>query len=98
VLDAESVWEMFSYYVPRYWLISKPRIDAMRSEMGDDASWYSNFEYLQRKLSLYSGKKSRNGESISETQLAQFARDETDLESTPLPSSATVTCALTGFS
>jgi hypothetical protein len=50
VFDREILWEKYSYYVERYWILFKDHVDEFRTKSCDN-TWYDQFEYLNKEMS-----------------------------------------------
>ena len=70
IFDADLLWELHSYYVEHYWPLLQPRIARLHTETKDE-TWYSNFDYLARRLSRISKRKGVRSDKTPE-QIQKF--------------------------
>jgi hypothetical protein len=75
VLDVSVVWEFYSYYVEHYWVILQPRIREFRTD-SQDKSWYSEFEFLAKRLAQHSKKRRASVVEKTEEHIKKFILGE----------------------
>jgi hypothetical protein len=80
-IDDETLYDAFSHYAVRYWLVSQDIVKRFRKEEGDDA-YYAGFEDLSDWMLSYEAEyRAKKVAEItpSASQIESFLRDEAAL-------------------
>jgi hypothetical protein len=75
VFDLPTVWELYSYNIEHYCPLTEPLIKEFRSSTNDQ-TYFSNFEYLYKRIIEHSKKQGAKGEIKSGVDLKKFTQGE----------------------
>lgn len=73
MIDPELIWETYSYYIERYWLILKTNIETIQSK---DQTYFDGFVRLKDLMDSISKLKGINKVNISVAELIDFIESE----------------------
>lgn len=76
-LDAEIVWDNYSYYIEHYWPLLEPNVRRYR-EQTNSITWFINCERLYGQMLRYSRKKRIKVKPKTEAEMKKFVRGETE--------------------
>lgn len=84
VLDLELTWAIFAYWLIHYWEILEKDINEFRKSQ-DASNYWSEFEYLYKKIAKYDARKSKIHQSkLEKTEIQRFLKEESQLKETIL--------------
>ena len=75
VMDLDTIWDVYSYYVTNYWPILSPRVYKFRTEYKDE-SWYCEFEQLHKRIVDCSRRQHGVEAEIGPDDISKFIRGE----------------------
>ncbi len=73
MIEEKFIWETYSYYIERYWLLFKDNVERFQA---DDSSYFSGFVKLKNNMEKISKDKGCSIAEISKEQLSAFADSE----------------------
>lgn len=80
IIDLETIYELWDYWIGHYWVIHKKNIYAFRKKHSDP-TYYNRLEKLIKKLAKNYHKNLEEYERENEEDLEDFKKEEQELDS-----------------
>jgi hypothetical protein len=75
VLDSESIYEMYCFYIEHYWVFAEPRIKELRAER-KDPTYFDKFELLMHAMKRHSRKRKVPIRDKADSDIRKFIERE----------------------